>query len=394
MAMVIVGEFDSDNVGDQLIGEGHAATFSAHGSAVRILALEPARNHAGERARQPGRLDPARRLHRLFYQRSAMYRHIVESANHVRRRRAYRLHAETTLSGADGLIIGGGQLLSDGTLRMLHRLDHLTEVAQRRGIPVVAFGTGMSPGRTFLSRYLLRRVLGRLSERNYFRDKASMTAARAACPAIRLSAEPTPDCAIAGIVPRKLLDVDAEVVGIAPMSPMILARLGVPLDKIDDWWLDIIRHIVREGGKPALFCTGVSVDMQYAAALQSKLAESGLKIELLPRPMCSEDLLNALRQMKRLLAQRLHASISFYSLGGIPASASWDSKVGEFYDSISLPGRVFRVGEGLPADIARAVMAPAGAGVDRLSLAKQSHADAQRCVKRMAASRVGKYVAR
>lgn len=387
MLLVIVGEFDSDNVGDQLIGEGHAALFAGHGCEIRIVSLEPGRNKVGTNfptRRTSGLLKTA---HRALYQRSAVYRHAIESLSGYRRRVAYRARAEECLAEADALLIGGGQLLSDGTLRMLQRLDHLTELAWERSIPVVAFGTGMSSGRTVLSRRLMRRVLNRLDEQSRFRDFASIEVAGSMRPGLNLSLTPTPDCAIAGIAQRRLLKPESGLVGIAPMAPEILSRIGIEVNDIDEWWIGIVRDLVRLGAVPVLFSTGVSADARYAGELQEKLAASGIDIDLLPRPTSTDALLSALSRMERVLAQRLHASISFYALGGVPASASWDKKVSEFYRRISLPGRVISIGSGDPADIARMLMAPAEPGVSREELAAESMLDAAKCVQELLRAR-------
>lgn len=383
MLLVIVGEFDSDNMGDRLIGEGHVALFSGRGCDVRVLPLEPNRKSAGSDTRVPARVGFFRSLHRALYQRSTMYRHFVESVGHFRRSGAYRARAEEVLRGADALVIGGGQLLSDGTLRMLHRLDAVTKVAHEKGIPVALFGTGMSSGKSFVSKRLMRRILGRLSGCSRFRDLASIEAARSVYPKLDPSIASTPDCAIAGIAPRMTLDPESQLVGIAPMSPRILSRAGVQVDEIDQWWIGIVRNLVQNGATPVLFSTGVTDDMRYAVDLQMKLKDAGMEIDMFPKPSTTEELLQTLGRMKRVLAQRLHASISFYALGGVPASASWDRKVVEFFDRISLSDRVFRVGEGDPEEIARVLLKPAAPGVSRDVLASASMVDAAGCVEEL-----------
>lgn len=381
MLVVIVGEFDSDNMGDQLIGEGHAALFDGLGFDIILRPLEPGRRSANNVPPVHGRIGVLVGAHRVLYQRSTAYRHFVESIKHIREREVYRAYARETLQGADALVIGGGQLLSDGTLRMLHRLDHLTAMACGLGIPVVAFGTGVSPGRTPLSRRLLRRVLARMKERNRFRDQTSMDTARSLCPELRLAPRPTPDCAIAGVAEKATLHPDARLVGIAPMSPRILSRVGVRVGQADKWWSDIIRNLIQQGSRPVLFSTGVYADAQYAAEIQKLLRESGTEVALLPRPASTSELIAQLVQMKNILAQRLHASISFYAVGGVPASASWDSKVAAFYSQISLPNRLFRVGEGDPAHIASLLVSSEVPSVDRAVLAEESRVAARACME-------------
>src|SRR5690606_21194402 len=102
----------------RLIGEGHAALFSGRGFDGRVVPLEPERKLERSESRVEARVGFLRSSHRALYQNSTIYRHLVESVGYFRRSDAYRLRAEEVLLDADALIVGGGQLLSDGTLRM------------------------------------------------------------------------------------------------------------------------------------------------------------------------------------------------------------------------------------------------------------------------------------
>ena len=385
MNLVIVGEFDSTNVGDQLIAQGQREIFAACCERARLLPLEDGRSAAQLPEDRGRRESLPRRMHRTLYSRHVLYRHAVESMLHTRKNRLYRLHAEDTLAGADGLIIGGGQLLSDGTLRMLRRLDALTEVAKERGIPLAAFGTGMAQPRSGISRTLIRRILHRLDGPNFFRDERSRRLALELHQGIDLSPAPTPDCAIAGIASKASLMESAFLVGVAPMAPAILARSGLSTTGIDRWWMAVIEQLLERGESPVLFSTGVGLDADYAKNLQGKLAARGRYIDVLDRPRCGEELLGQLRHMKRVLAQRLHASISYYALGGIPASATWDAKIDEFYASISLARRVIRPDKVDPEGTAHIVLSADRPDPEPMALAGRSMSDACLCVARLAA---------
>src|SRR5690606_8652815 len=76
--LVIVGEFDSNNVGDQMIGEGQRMLFSGMGFEVRICPLEP-RGRTMVSASSSGASIGLRALHRRLYRDSIWFRHIVET---------------------------------------------------------------------------------------------------------------------------------------------------------------------------------------------------------------------------------------------------------------------------------------------------------------------------
>lgn len=389
MSLVIVGEFDSTNVGDQLIADGQRKIFATCCEQLRLLPLENTRPQAEDPQGRQTRKTLPKRVHRALYSKSVLYRHAVESLLYMRNRDFYRIQAEKTLASADILIIGGGQLMSDGTLRMLRRLDALTMVARERGIPIAAFGTGMARTRSPISRTLMRRILRRLDGPNFFRDERSRTLALGLSQGLDVSPEPTPDCAIAGIVSQASLAESPPLIGVAPMAPAILARSGIPVAGLDLWWLSVIEQLLESGETPVLFSTGVDLDADYAGRLQEALARKGRSVAVLDRPRCGKDLLGQLRCMKRVLAQRLHASISYYALGGTPASVTWDPKVEEFYKRVALSRRVIRPGEVDPEGAVHIVLSADAPEPAPVLLARKSLTDARLCISRLTAKAAG-----
>ncbi len=344
MRFLVVGEFDSDNVGDQLIGAGHESLFKHVGCAPVIKSLESTRTRSRENSKRYLKSSSRFSLHRLLYKKSIVYRHLVELSISLIRWKEYELHAEASLKDCDSLIIGGGQLLSDGTLRMLFRIYHITSIAKRRAIPVAAFGTGVSIGRTVISRYLQKKVLSSLSVQSYFRDAHSIHYARSVMSGVQIHNDPTPDNAIFAAFPHNGLKSNRRCVGVAPMSPSILIQFGISPDTIEPWWLAIIADLIARGEQPFLFSSGVIADHVYAEKLQSTLSKKGFFVDLLPRPETHLDLLIQLSTMRYVVAQRLHISIAYYAMGGIPLSAKWDKKVEEFYAMIGLQNRLVQIG--------------------------------------------------
>jgi polysaccharide pyruvyl transferase WcaK-like protein len=340
--LLIVGEFDSDNVGDQLIGEGHAVLFADAGWRVVTAPLEPPKKITST-VSDPSANKNVRGLHRRLYGRSVWYRHLVELASFAGKRERYMRHARESLDGVEFLVIGGGQLLSDGTLRMMKRLLFLMIIAKQRRMAVAAFGTGASEPRTLVSKFLLRAICRRLSSKSWFRDAGSISIAKRYASAGVLSDMAVPDCAIARAVSlgkATRIMAESRVVGIAPMSEVSLRLSSSETAESDSWWGRVISLLNDRGYQPVLFCSGVSADHRRCVRIASQAESLGLRVELARRPESPEELIGLLAKMGHMLSQRLHASISYYSIGLVPTSVSWDPKVNHFFDGIGVGRRV------------------------------------------------------
>jgi polysaccharide pyruvyl transferase WcaK-like protein len=342
--LFIVGEFDSDNVGDQLIGEGHVMLFDEVGWRVVVAALEPPRRASADMSRS---LDVCglKWLHRRLYRRSIWYRHLVELFLLARDRKNSLRHARTSLLGVDFLVLGGGQLLSDGTLRMLKRLASLTLEARRNGIAIAAFGTGISRPKTIISSLLVRNVLGSLNSKSWFRDVGSIGIAKKFVPVKMLDDHPVPDCAIVRadyLGKATQVEADPRVIGIAPMSDASLRLSALEAAESDLWWVRVMSLLIERGYRPFLFCSGVDADQRRCLRIKAQAESHGLAVGLTARPENSSEFIEILAGMGRVLSQRLHISISYYSIGRTPTSVGWDQKVDYFFYDIGLERRVIK----------------------------------------------------
>lgn len=384
MKLVVVGEFDSDNLGDILIGEGQLRLFSRLAETT-LLPLEPdVASRLTHKVSAKTKANPLRRLHRLCYGRSVHYRHAVELLQYLGSHRVYLAQAQQAIVGKDLLVIGGGQLLSDGTLRMLLRVYNLTRAAAYAGIPAVAFGTGVAQPRTIISRHLLGKIIVGLSSTSRFRDRHSISVVdrytrRIVSCEERLNQIATPDGAIFGLVGsgRFIQRInDRFRVGIAPMSTASLATAGSKSKNVDVWWADAVKEVCRRGYEPILFCSGVAADWYFCQAIQRKLLVDGYEVEIAPRPTSTKEFVDLLATMRCVLCQRLHISITYYCIGGVPMSAGWDRKVAEFYASIGLSSRVLSIDKDNPSRAVDRLFAPSKPIPAPKDLANASMSDA------------------
>jgi polysaccharide pyruvyl transferase WcaK-like protein len=386
MRVLVVGEFDSDNVGDKFIGEGHRRLFSPLVDELVVLPLG-GRKAASSEARENGegghRRSAVRMLHRSMYASSFSYRHLVEATRNILSAATGQSDADSLIANFDAVVIGGGQLLSDGTLRMLYGLDRITRAANRHGVPVAAFGTGASYPRTWISRRLLSMVVRRLSAPCWFRDRGSVEVVRELCGSVREDFRVTPDCAIAAAATEQTAIGNKDVIGVAPMPPGVLARAGHEFPHADQWWVRLVECIYRHGKKPVLFSTGAEVDAHYVDKVAGMVRDRGVDVVVLARPRSCGDLVGQLCMMGGVIAQRMHASVVYYAIGGSPFGVSWDAKVGAFFEEIGLPDRLVSLSESRPDDVVRMLLKDGRPKAAVADVVAKSMRDARECVERL-----------
>lgn len=358
--IVVFGEFDSHNIGDQLIGEGTKILFEGLGFACKTYPLEPrSRDFATEP--RDGRVGAISRIHRWLYRRQRLYAHLTEFVLIQRSFKGYSSYLHTIIESSDLIVIGGGQLLSDNTLRMMLRISWILNISRRLGKNVMFVGLGVREPRSALSKWLLRSILKRAGTAPLIvRDNYSAAIAAAHRRAEQPPPRVLPDCAFPAIqqLAKSIGSVpDALLVGLAPMSSIELpyAVAAHPINSTA-WWADIAETFIAAGYRPQLFCSGTSADFDKCKDVQNLLAKRGRSVPILEKPRSSRQLLDQLQSMGHILSQRLHISIAYLALGRAPTSISWDRKVDEFYEANGLANRVVRERDADPNRVCQLVI--------------------------------------
>ena len=338
----IFGEFTSNNQGDRLIGQGMECLFSEQGYTITLLPLgkisEQQNNSPNEKT-----VNLFRRCHRNFFQAYKTYRHAIELILFMRNKKRQQQDLLKTLSNIDYVVIGGGQLLGDNSLRMILKIDLLIDEAEKRGQQIALFAVGIDNPGTLISRFFLKRIFKRLQpDHIYVRDKTS----RAVYMKLRKkksdNAQLIPDAAFYAYETCSFAKTDDVIIGLAPQSYRTLSnKIKRKHLYNNQWWCEVAKELHLQGARPVFFSSGVQSDHDRAEDICNSLKQEGLDIRLLERPVTTEQLREQLVSMSSILAQRLHISIAYYALGGIPASLGWHSKVEDFYLFMGLGERFF-----------------------------------------------------
>ena len=176
--IAVFGEFDSDNIGDVLIGKGQQLVYKANKKDFITVSLELNKRTHSSTAEQV-KANPIililKKVHRLFYKKNYLYRHILEVSLYLTSKHAYISHGEQSLTFGETIVIGGGQLFNDNTLRMLLRIFSLVSIAKSKKRRVLVIGSGVTTPKTFISNYLLSKIFSQIENKDiYLRDMKSI----------------------------------------------------------------------------------------------------------------------------------------------------------------------------------------------------------------------------
>ncbi|WP_211452186.1 polysaccharide pyruvyl transferase family protein [Collimonas antrihumi] len=278
------------------------------------------------------------------------------------------------LTGANLVMIGGGQLLLDVHLNFPVKLFLLSCILKSIGKSgkVAVFGVGVSPSMSAAGTWLLRRTWRNLAPVYVStRDSASAENLR------RILARPLdvnvmPD---PGIYSRQTYAAflaqrsPGSILGICISSPLELNQSDMEKQdygrRIGAYFLELVRQASASGYRVHLFTNGAPEDEALKDRLAADLGPG--QVHNLPRPVLPSELVANISRCDSIIAHRLHANIVAYSLDIPSIGLSWDSKVQSFF---ALTGRDdFFIRESVPdvADTLKLLQqAPrAGAGKEK-----------------------------
>ncbi len=264
-------------------------------------------------------------------------------AMQVRRRLDPLLPA--AFAGARGVIIGGGQLLSDVHLNFPVKIARIVAEAEARDLPIALHGVGVAQHWTRAGTALFQRLLDSPNLRFVsVRDAASrdhldahlngMGLTRHLCAPIHpdpglMAADLVPQHAAAGHLRRPRIGLGiTHPVAVRTHAP------GVARTPHRDWvaWYRAVATDLGRDHEVILFTNGSPED----EAMLDDVAVDRLPATRLPRCHDPRDLVAFIAGLDGLAAHRLHALIVGHALGVPVIGFRWDPKVDAFF---TLAGR-------------------------------------------------------
>jgi polysaccharide pyruvyl transferase WcaK-like protein len=308
----------------------------------------------------------------------------------VHARRSWRPHYSSRLEGANAIVIGGGNLISDIDLNFPTKLTLAINEAERLSLPFVVYASGVTKdwtprGTAMLERAfstpLLRGVFVRDQDSKALWDQKLAEASGREAVVVR-----DPGLLAADFLPAsRIHGTDLPIAGVGIMSHIAIryhADNAPDPSFLEDWYVDLVRGLVRKGFHAVIFTNGSPEDVAYLAALRPRLMAAGKDAISFPVQRTPTELCAIISSLDVLVAYRMHAVIAAYSFGVPAIGLAWDRKLQSFMASVGREG-FFRdvagttaeaavelacqtAAEGIPEEDRRRVLEEAWQGVAQL----------------------------
>lgn len=343
-------------------------------------------------------------------------------------RLALRRHVARALHGADAVVIGGGNLLTDADLNFPIKLRSAAAEVARRGLPLAVHAVGASAhwsprGRALFARALARRPLAhaavrdeasRLAWAGQLETRGAVAAEVVGDPGLLASLHyPRGPSAPAEAAPATGAPRERRV-GLCITDPLALRyhvgqhhgaaaqAAGALHDAaVIDWYGALATALAQQGLHVILFTNGSPEDRaclarhaprwtaeRAAAEWRGGVARQGQGRVSIAAPFAAPaDLAGFVAGCDLVIAHRMHACIAAHSFAVPTIGLTWDDKLASFF---AMAGRAAYAVDG-PAMTAAAMVNLAHAalaeGVDRAALASlisRTRADVARLARRLA----------
>lgn len=333
MKLLVLGAYDSSNLGDPIICDCVAFWLRGHFPHGKTVVKDVLpRGKSGEADLQKMRRywlrNRLRRMMTGMLHVDLVYR---QYSRWIAKSEAYMdaLCAEDY----DAVVFAGGQMFMD---RYTLFLAEIVRRFRARNIPVFFNACGTGPAYSPKIARVLKETLKSPNVRYVSsRDNAALVTEKYA------PCRETFDPALTA----------AEVYGVSKAEKADTIGLGVIFnqeiseEKQTVFWQKLVRELDRRGEKWQFFTNGDPLDMAYARLLLTTMpGHRGNEEKLLrPRDTEPEALVRTIAGYRSILSFRLHSHILAASLDVPSVAMVWDRKLPFFFEKVGHPERCFRV---------------------------------------------------
>ncbi|WP_285275082.1 polysaccharide pyruvyl transferase family protein [Halopseudomonas bauzanensis] len=237
---------------------------------------------------------------------------------------------EQLIEKSDGVIVGGGQLLTDTNQYFPLRIGAVAEIAKRLNKPISVIGCGVGGTLTKNSFRGFKELLSNatyISLRDYTsRDKLKEYVGG------DFPLHVSPDIAFGLPASRTVKLAGDKVCGLNVIPLSIFHRFVPEVRDVSEsdyllFWKRLAEGAIKSGLKLVIMTNGNPDDQAQANNVYNKLVESGIDVQLQNRPKRPSDLYRQIEQVDYLVAMRMHAGIVGCALGRKTATIAWDEKI-------------------------------------------------------------------
>lgn len=253
----------------------------------------------------------------------------------INNKRKYKRFIRNNLVGADAVIIGGGQLITDVGFGLPPRLDAIRAVCNDLGLPYSIFSCGVGDNFSDEARLIYKKLL---DESVYSSTRGFVSRERLQ----KLNPGKKIECVLDPVFisdKKKSVDCSGRRVGICLQS---YAQLRTHLDEcreLSDSDFDrvictIIDQFISADFSVLLFTTGVSEDKLVCERIFSQFYSDCCDVHVEKNVSSISDLYGVISSMNAVVSFRMHAAIIAYSMGVKTLNLKWDDKINDVWSGV------------------------------------------------------------
>jgi len=374
MKLAIFNVKFSPNLGDGLLTECLEGELRATGKVEAVSIDLAGREEYGQGLRN-------RRVALTILENSPqVLRHaIVRCALGYSLRRKLRPRWRQLLRGVDGVVVGGGNLLSDQDLNFPFKLAAAAREAESAGLPAAVFGVGVSDNWSPAGKALFADALRRLRPVHAaVRDERSRQAwmqqlghAGIAAPLL---------CRDPGVLAARHFapsprEGGAVRVGLGITDPLALryhgASSGMAEAMLNGWLVELTKRLAARAWEVHLFTNGSPEDRAYLARMAPQLvAQAPTLVKITPAFDRPAALVRFISAMDLVMAHRLHACVAAFAFAIPHIGFVWDPKLNAFFAATGRARFVADPGRETPDEVADSAAAAMAQGIDKVDHAR------------------------
>ena len=348
-SIVICGEVFSSNLGDPIIAESlrYLLEYELSNAEIRYLDFEqrPSISSKPSYERPVGKLPYFGWAMRLFNKLSILSLSVEKKKKLwwmiFWRKKRYHYYNKK-LIGSDLLIIGGGKLLQDNNFDFPLKIHGVSECAKKLGTPTIFYACGVGQDWSYEATKLFKSALNH-AKYICLRDTESLRRLRSHLPnlsvsKIRIVMDPAVCISEALNIERKT----SKVIGVGIIAAGVIRRHSPPhLASVSDnelifYFLNLANKLVKHGMLVEFFCNGSEEDIRFLNMLKKSFGENIQNIKFALPPVTHHQLVTRIANYSQVIASRLHASVTSYSLDIPTLALAWDTKVASFLSEVGM----------------------------------------------------------
>jgi polysaccharide pyruvyl transferase WcaK-like protein len=258
-------------------------------------------------------------------------------------RRTWHPHYAGSLKGADAIVIGGGNLISDIDLNFPTKLPLAIREAERLQLPFVVYASGVAKDWTPKGLAMMRNAFASSLLRGVFvRDEASKSLwDRMLSEASGFKAVVVRDPGLLAsrfVARSQPRNIKRPTAGLGIMSHIAVryhASTAPGPAYLEDWYVELARRLVDTGYHVVAFTNGSPEDVAYLARLRPRLKKAAGDAVSFPQQRTPDELCGIISGLDVLIAYRMHAVIAAYSFNVPAVALAWDRKLTSFMTSVN-----------------------------------------------------------